>query len=80
MNSLPLSVYAQDRERHDLPDLVQCREHPFAGLVGHGVVLGPSGRNIGDGQCVGVLTCGEPALGVDQVDLDEPGLAAPAAP
>ncbi len=67
-----VGVDAEDRERHDLGDLGQCRYHPFAGHVGHRAVLGPAGGDVSHGQGVGVIPDRVAALVADQVDLDEP--------
>ena len=70
MNSEPLSLSTpRIFEWHDLRDLVQGVDHPFAGLVAHAAVLGPPGGNVGHRQRVGMLTFGVAAFVADQVDL-----------
>ena len=66
-----VGIDPEDWERHDLRDLCQGRDDPFAGLVAHAAVLGPTSCNIGNGQGVAVLTKRVTALVADQIDLEE---------
>src|SRR5664279_3286817 len=68
-----IGVDPEQREGHDLRDLLQRCDHPLAGLVAHRPVLGPPGGDVGDGERVAVLTDRVAAFVADQVDLDEPG-------
>src|ERR1035437_3706205 len=68
-----VAVNPQQRERHDLGDVLQRRDDPLAGLVWHRPVLRPTGGDVGHRQRVGVLTDCVASFMADQVDLHKPG-------
>ena len=54
------------------PDVIECCQHAFAGLVRDGAVLGPTGGDIGDRQRERMSPTPDTAVVPHQVDLDEP--------